>query len=167
MDRLSENGASVLITSAGDAVVGVDARTGMRFNIPFERVPGEHWGTGDRFCALLLDGLAHKPWVCPRPASHFESAPCSFPFGSVRLCFCCIPLYQIFSRLTIKTKADIISLLRIWWNGRHRGLKIPCRTACGFESRYPHQTCIIRTRFSNSEMGSDFFLSFCRKGITH
>ena len=60
MDRLSENGASVLITSAGDAVVGVDARTGMRFNIPFERVPGEHWGTGDRFCALLLDGLAHK-----------------------------------------------------------------------------------------------------------
>ena len=60
MDRLSENGASVLITSAGDAVVGVDARTGMRFDIPFERVPGEHWGTGDRFCALLLDGLAHK-----------------------------------------------------------------------------------------------------------
>ena len=60
MDRLSENGTSVLITSAGDAVVGVDARTGMRFNIPFERVPGEHWGTGDRFCALLLDGLAHK-----------------------------------------------------------------------------------------------------------
>ena len=60
MDRLSENGASVLITSAGDAVVGVDARTGMRFNIPFERVSGEHWGTGDRFCALLLDGLAHK-----------------------------------------------------------------------------------------------------------
>lgn len=60
MDRLSENGASVLITSACDAVVGVDARTGMRFNIPFERVPGEHWGTGDRFCALLLDGLAHK-----------------------------------------------------------------------------------------------------------
>ena len=60
MDRLSENGASVLITSAGDAVVGVDARTGMGFDIPFERVPGEHWGTGDRFCALLLDGLSHK-----------------------------------------------------------------------------------------------------------
>ena len=33
MDRLSENGASVLITSAGDAVVGVDARTGMQMCI--------------------------------------------------------------------------------------------------------------------------------------
>ena len=56
----SENGANASSTSAGDAVVGVDARTGMRFNIPFERVPGEHWGTGDRFCAPPLDGLAHK-----------------------------------------------------------------------------------------------------------
>ena len=25
-----------------------------------------------------------------------------------------------------------------WWNGRHRGLKIPCRKACGFESRHQH-----------------------------
>ena len=25
-----------------------------------------------------------------------------------------------------------------WWNGRHRGLKIPCREACGFESRFQH-----------------------------
>lgn len=58
LDALGEAGASVLITSAGDAVAGLDARTGERFRIPFERVPGEHWGTGDRFCALLLDGLA-------------------------------------------------------------------------------------------------------------
>ena len=30
-----------------------------------------------------------------------------------------------------------------------------------------HQTSIIRIQFSKSEMGSDFFLSFGRKGITH
>ncbi len=60
LDKLGEGGASVLITSAGDAVAGLDARTGERFVIPFERVPGEHWGTGDRFCALLLDGLARQ-----------------------------------------------------------------------------------------------------------
>ena len=58
LDALGEAGASVLITSAGDAVAGLDTHTGERFRIPFERVPGEHWGTGDRFCALLLDGLA-------------------------------------------------------------------------------------------------------------
>ena len=28
----------------------------------------------------------------------------------------------------------------MWWNGRHRGLKIPCHfLACGFESRHQHQ----------------------------
>ena len=26
----------------------------------------------------------------------------------------------------------------MWWNGRHRGLKIPCRKAYGFESRHQH-----------------------------
>ena len=26
-----------------------------------------------------------------------------------------------------------------WWNGRHRGLKIPCLTACGFDPRCQHQ----------------------------
>ena len=35
------------------------------------------------------------------------------------------------------------------------------------QSCFQHQTSIIRTRFSKSEMGTDFFLSFCRKGITH
>ena len=60
LDKLGETGKSVLITSAGDAVAGLDVQTGERFCIPFERVSGEHWGTGDRFCALLLDGLARK-----------------------------------------------------------------------------------------------------------
>ena len=60
LDKLGETGKSVLITSAGDTVAGLDMQTGERFCIPFERVPGEHWGTGDRFCALLLDGLARK-----------------------------------------------------------------------------------------------------------
>ena len=36
-----------------------------------------------------------------------------------------------------------------------------------FDSCRVHQTSIIRTKFSKLEMGSDFFLSFCRKGITH
>lgn len=60
LDALEMGHVSVLITSAGDAVAGRDAQTGERFRIPFERVPGEHWGTGDRFCALLLDGLTRK-----------------------------------------------------------------------------------------------------------
>ena len=29
----------------------------------------------------------------------------------------------------------------MWWNGRHRGLKIPCHfLACGFESRHQHHS---------------------------
>ena len=60
---LSGNGErSVLITSAatsdgGSAVLGFDAKTGERFAIPFERVPGRHFGTGDLFSALLTDAL--------------------------------------------------------------------------------------------------------------
>ena len=30
---------------------------GKAFEIPFERVPGHHWGTGDLFTGLLIDGL--------------------------------------------------------------------------------------------------------------
>ena len=30
---------------------------GEGFEIPFERVPGHHWGTGDLFTGLLMDGL--------------------------------------------------------------------------------------------------------------
>ena len=53
---------SALITSAelegGEtAIVGFDARTGSRFCVPFERVPGRHFGTGDLFSAHLADGL--------------------------------------------------------------------------------------------------------------
>lgn len=58
--RLADGGRSVLITSAKDAqgrdaVVGVDAETGKAVAVPFERVPVETGGTGDRFCALLMD----------------------------------------------------------------------------------------------------------------
>jgi len=57
---LSEMGCSVLITSAQTengkpAMVGFDQ--GTAFEIPFERVPGHHWGTGDLFTGLLMDGL--------------------------------------------------------------------------------------------------------------
>ena len=55
---------SVLITSAaadgGSAVLGYDAKTGGRFAIPFERVPGRHFGTGDLFSALLTDALLRR-----------------------------------------------------------------------------------------------------------
>lgn len=58
--RLSEMGCSVLITSGetaqGDpAMIGCDANGA--FEIPFERVPGHRWGTGDLFTGLLIDGL--------------------------------------------------------------------------------------------------------------
>ena len=58
--RLAQNGCGGLISSArteggGDAVIG--CATGGRFVIPFERVPGHRWGTGDLFTGLLIDGL--------------------------------------------------------------------------------------------------------------
>jgi len=57
---LGEMGCSVLITSAQaeddePAMIGLEC--GMIFEIPFERVPGHHWGTGDLFTGLLMDGL--------------------------------------------------------------------------------------------------------------
>lgn len=58
--RLAQTGCNVLITSARDTE-GRDATVGYEkeraFEIPFERVPGHRWGTGDLFTALLLDGL--------------------------------------------------------------------------------------------------------------
>jgi len=58
--QLAQGGCNVLITSAQDAA-GYDATVGCEdgqaFEIPFERVPGHRWGTGDLFTALLLDGL--------------------------------------------------------------------------------------------------------------
>jgi len=53
-------GGSVLITSARNAA-GADATVGCEhgsvFEIPFDRVPGHAWGTGDLFTALLMNGL--------------------------------------------------------------------------------------------------------------
>lgn len=58
-ETLAQSGCSVLITSAraegGDAVIG-SAADGA-FVLPFERLPGHHWGTGDLFTGLLIDGL--------------------------------------------------------------------------------------------------------------
>lgn len=58
--RLAQNGCGVLVTSAQtqagqDAVLGCTAEGA--FALPFERVPGHHWGTGDLFTGLLIDGL--------------------------------------------------------------------------------------------------------------
>jgi len=58
--RLAQEGCGVLITSAkgvsgGDATVGCEG--GQAFEIPFERVPGHRWGTGDLFTSLLMDAL--------------------------------------------------------------------------------------------------------------
>ncbi len=57
---LHEPGCGVLVTSAETldgrpAMAGCD--DGKAFEIPFERVPGHHWGTGDLFTGLLIDGL--------------------------------------------------------------------------------------------------------------
>lgn len=59
---LSEMGCSVLITSAKTddmqpAMTGYDREQHNGFVIPFERVPGHTWGTGDLFTGLLIDGL--------------------------------------------------------------------------------------------------------------
>ena len=73
--RLAQNGCGVLITSArteggGDAVIGCAA--GGHFVIPFERVPGHRWGTGDLFTGLLIDGLLTGRTV--RDAARMASA---------------------------------------------------------------------------------------------
>lgn len=57
---LGQMGCSVLVTSCA-AKTGMPAMAGYtpdgEFEIPFERVPGHHWGTGDLFTGLLMDGL--------------------------------------------------------------------------------------------------------------
>lgn len=55
-------GCSVLVTSAAaerapDAMVGYDAGSARTYAIPYERVAGHRWGTGDLFTGLLMDGL--------------------------------------------------------------------------------------------------------------
>ena len=59
---LGDGQRSVLITGAAmdagvRASVGLDAHTGAEICLPYEAVPGSHYGTGDRFTALLIDGL--------------------------------------------------------------------------------------------------------------
>lgn len=59
---LSAGTRSVLITSAkaedgADATLCYDAGTGTAQFLPFARVPGHRWGTGDLFTGLLMDGL--------------------------------------------------------------------------------------------------------------
>ena len=59
---LAGNGCSVLVTGGETAdgrgaMAGVDAKTGDAFEIPYDRVPGHRWGTGDLFTGLLMDGL--------------------------------------------------------------------------------------------------------------
>ena len=59
---LGEMGCGVLITSAetaqaAPAMIGLDRRGNMQFEIPFERVPGHRWGTGDLFTGLLITGM--------------------------------------------------------------------------------------------------------------
>lgn len=73
-ETLAQNGCGVLITSAraegGDAVIG---RTeDGTFVLPFERVPGHRWGTGDLFTGLLIDGLLLGRTA--REAAHMASA---------------------------------------------------------------------------------------------
>lgn len=65
-ETLAQSGCGVLITSAraegGDAVIG---RTeDGTFVLPFERVPGHRWGTGDLFTGLLIDGLLSGRTAC-------------------------------------------------------------------------------------------------------
>ena len=57
---LARGGCSVLITSAADKKGGEATlvyEDGQLTEIPFERVPGHKWGTGDLFTGLLIDGL--------------------------------------------------------------------------------------------------------------
>lgn len=58
--RLGNMGCSVLITSAETAdgrPAMIGSHAGKEFEIPFERVPGHKWGTGDLFTGLLIDGM--------------------------------------------------------------------------------------------------------------
>lgn len=62
IDTLAAVGRSVLITSAKTAmgqnvIAGWDERAGKAVAVPFVRVPGHRWGTGDLFTGLLMDGL--------------------------------------------------------------------------------------------------------------
>ena len=73
-ETLAQSGCGVLITSAraegGDAVIGRTADEA--FVLPYERVPGHRWGTGDLFTGLRIDGLLTGRTV--RDAARMASA---------------------------------------------------------------------------------------------
>ena len=60
IERLSCGGRSVLVTGCytaqgGRAVCGAEG--GARFDVPYEKIPGHHWGTGDLYSAEMTDAL--------------------------------------------------------------------------------------------------------------
>jgi len=72
---LSRGERSVLITGCEGAdecegaIVGYDAKKDDRVDVRFERVPGHHFGTGDMFSALLIDGLT-RGWSLEKSARY-------------------------------------------------------------------------------------------------
>lgn len=72
---LSRGERSVLITGCEGAdedegaVVGYDAERDCRVDVRYERVPGHHFGTGDMFSALLIDGLT-RGWSLEKAARY-------------------------------------------------------------------------------------------------
>ena len=72
---LSRGERSVLITGCEGAderegsIIGYDAKKDDRIDVRFERVPGHHFGTGDMFSALLIDGLT-RGWSLEKSARY-------------------------------------------------------------------------------------------------
>ena len=70
---LSRGERSVLITGcegadeSEGAIVGYDAARDARVDVRYPRVPGHHFGTGDMFSAILIDGLT-RGWSLERAA---------------------------------------------------------------------------------------------------
>ena len=73
--RLSRGERSVLITGcegmdeSEGSIIGYDAKKGERIDVRYERVPGHHFGTGDMFSALLIDGLT-RGWSLEKAARY-------------------------------------------------------------------------------------------------
>jgi len=72
---LSRGERSVLITGCEGmdetegSVIGYDADRDERLDVRYDRVPGHHFGTGDMFSALLIDGLCRK-WSLEKSARY-------------------------------------------------------------------------------------------------
>lgn len=78
LDALGGAQTSVLVTSAGDAVAGKDARTGRRFRVPFRRIPAS---TGARATASAR--CCWMRWPAGFRSNRRPSAPatgCMKPF---------------------------------------------------------------------------------------